>query len=252
MVFRLGEDLGVHAADGIIVVSQEIAEHIERKYGKTAVVIGNGAPIPQEKQSPDHLLEMGIQPNRYILAVGRLVPDKGFHKLIEAFTSLDTNDALLRHQGWKLLIVGNLNRRDEYCRSLVSRSRAVRNVILTGFLERPMLDELYAHAGLFVLPSCHEGHSVTLLEALSHGASCLASDIPANRVFRMEEYRYFKPDDVDALALGIRRLCGMPWSADARRAQIERTRQRFDWNEIAERTKGVYEAVVSGTVLKPR
>ena len=55
------------------------------------------------------------------------------------------------------------------------------NVILTGFLNGEPLRQLYSHAGLFVLPSYYEGLPIVLLEAMSYGLSCIASDIPANQ-----------------------------------------------------------------------
>ena len=60
------------------------------------------------------------------------------------------------------------------------------------------LSTLYAGAGVYVLPSAHEGLPITLLEALSFGLPCIASDIPANREVRLGEECYFPVGDIAA------------------------------------------------------
>ena len=52
------------------------------------------------------------------------------------------------------------------------------------------LKELYSHAGLFVLPSSHEGLPITLLEAMSYNIDTLVSDIPANLAVGLSKEHY--------------------------------------------------------------
>ena len=68
-----------------------------------------------------------------------------------------------------------------YVRDLETLAAATPEVVTTGFQSGTALAELYAHAGLFVLPSSHEGLPMVLLEATVAGLPVLASDIPANR-----------------------------------------------------------------------
>ena len=52
------------------------------------MVIPNGVEIPHVAESQDALRTFGLERKKYLLAVGRLVPEKGFHDLIEAFGRL--------------------------------------------------------------------------------------------------------------------------------------------------------------------
>ncbi len=62
------------------------------------------------------------------------------------------------------------------------------------------LAELYTHAGMFVLPSSHEGQPIAVLEAASYGLPVILSDIPAHREIALSRARYVEVGDIAALA----------------------------------------------------
>jgi glycosyltransferase involved in cell wall biosynthesis len=257
VVLKAGEAFGVRFANAVICISQAIADGIKRKYGRDAVVIPNGVVIPKALTSEDALRRFGLQKGKYVLAVGRFVPEKGFGELIDAFSKMGTvpsngkNDALVqspfsRNDGagyteqWKLVIVGQADHEDEYSKALKAKAAKNPNIILTGFLSGVPLQELYSHAGLFILPSYYEGLPIVLLEAMSYGLSCVVSDIPANREVALNDDRYFKPGDVAAISSKISEFIAKPFSEDDSRREIEAVRERYDWDAIAEKTAGVY------------
>lgn len=170
---------------------------------------------------------------RYILAVGRFVPVKGFTDLIEAFDRVKLGD-------WKLVIVGEVDHESNYGRDLRKRASRSQNVVLTGFLRGEHLQEIYSHAGLFVLPSYYEGMPIVLLEAMSYRLMCLAGDIEANRCVSLPDENYFTPGDIEQLSEKLRIFCGKTLSEEQRNKQIEMLRQEYDWNEIACQTMKVY------------
>ncbi len=49
---------------------------------------------------------------------------------------------------------------------------------MTGFISGDPLHTLFSQAGLFVLPSYHEGLPIALLEAMSWSLPVIVSDIP--------------------------------------------------------------------------
>src|SRR5260221_4349777 len=110
--------------------------------------------------------------DKYVLLVSRLVREKRHLDLIEAFRRADLDD-------WKLVIVGAADHADAYAREVVSVAERTERVVTTGFQSGVALHGLYANAGLFVLPSSHEGLPIAILEALSFGVPVVASDIPA-------------------------------------------------------------------------
>ena len=238
-ILKTGECWGVKAANKVICIAQNIADSVKAKYGVTSVVIPNGVVVPAPVTSAGILEEYDLTKGKYILAVGRFVPEKGFHDLIEAFR-LDCESEVLRKGNWKLVIVGEAVHEDSYSLELKSAAKAVPNVVLTGFQKGLPLKELYQHAGLFVLPSYYEGLPIVLLEALSYGLSCLVSDIPANRNVTLPQGRFFRVGDIGALAAKIIELAQRPLTTDERTAQLTMIAKEYNWPSIAEQTIKAY------------
>ena len=66
------------------------------------------------------------------------------------------------------------------------------SIVSTGFLTPPKVQELLSHAGIFALPSSHEGLPICLLEAMRLGTPIVASNIPANLETGLDEECYFR------------------------------------------------------------
>ena len=92
---------------------------------------------------------------------------------------------------------------------------------------------LYAKAGLFVLPSSHEGMSFSLLEAARAGTKIIASDIPANSFVCREFIRLVPVNSIPALGDAI----GTEWirvrSAAKIARQVDYCKNQHDWPSIA-------------------
>lgn len=164
--------------------------------------------------------------------------------LIVAFNKLTTANPHLLTEKWKLVIVGRADHEDKYSLDLKNKASQSSNIILTGFLTGEPLWELYSHAGLFVLPSYYEGLPIVLLEAMSYGLSCIASDIPANREVWLESDRFFKPGDVDAIALKIQGFIQRSLNEEQRKIQINTIAEKYNWETIAEMTLDVYRGTL--------
>jgi glycosyltransferase involved in cell wall biosynthesis len=181
-----------------------------------------------------------LRPRRYVLCVARLDPGKRQHELIEAFKAA-------RLPGWKLVIVGQVDESDPYCRQLVSQAAQDTTIVLTGYQSGPPLHELYSHAGLFVLPSAGEGHPIALLEAAVYEVPILASAIPANLALPLPRDRYFPVGDTETLARKLRAVTQGSGTAPAEtRAVHAAIRANYSWREAAEATSSVYRYVARG------
>ncbi len=202
-ILRIGEGCASFFAHRLIVISKPIAQAIQSKYKRDVNIIPNGVVVKEKFEDQNVLKKFDLKPGRYILTVGRFVPEKGFDHLIESFAQWSVSRLQKQEVSYKLVIVGDADHEDDFSRRLKQRSAEVNNVVLTGFQSASVLQTLYSQAALFVLPSFHEGLPIVLLEALSWGLSCLVSDIPAHRELNLEENRYIKPGDIQQL---IRRL----------------------------------------------
>lgn len=244
---KIGERLGSKYADEIITITKSISNDIKHKYGKDSTIIPNGVEMPIIVDSDEILKKHGLQKQKYILAVGRLVPEKGHKYLIDAFSStrIDTDKSDgLQGGNWKLVIVGSADHEDSYNRTLKSITKKNSHIILTGFLKGRPLEELYSHAGLFVLPSYYEGLSIVLLEAMSYGLSCIVSNIPANTHVGLSADRYFKVGSVNLLKAKIKEFSNKPLKEEEKKRQIERVAKKYNWDNIASETLKVYNSIM--------
>jgi glycosyltransferase involved in cell wall biosynthesis len=234
-LLRLGERLGMRFADERVVISNALLELARVKYGRKATLIPNGVSNPQPRESLHLLEKYGLASQRYVIQVSRLVPEKRQLDLITAF-----NAAHLC--GWKLLLVGGAQGSQRYADLVHQHIAGNESIINTGFLSPPEVQELLTHAGIFVLPSSHEGLPISLLEAMKLGTPVVASDIPANREIRLEECDYFPVGDTAALQES---LCRLAAATAEERAQISRRLiglcEYYDWDAIAASTMKVME-----------
>lgn len=241
-VLQLGEYLGVKYADEVISISEPITKIISKKCNRKNInIIPNGVICKSPVETDEALQAFSLEKQKYILAVGRLVPEKGFHDLIDAFNFLQQNPAPQSLTSeYKLAIVGDADHEDSYSLGLKSKAQENKHIVMTGFLSGKPLEELFSHAALFVLPSYHEGLPIVLLESMSYGLSCLASDIPANRNIELDDNRFFQPGNIPDIADKINRFIQKPLSADQKNNQISLIQQHYDWGKIAEETFKVY------------
>jgi glycosyltransferase involved in cell wall biosynthesis len=235
-VLRTGERFGMRYAHARIAISNVIVELIRSKYGKESDLIRNGVIARPLQQAADEPRRFGLEPGRYFLHVGRMVPEKRQLDLIAAYAAAQST-------GWKLVLVGARDT-SEYSRNVAVAAAATSGVLLTGFQSGAALEQLYTHAGAFVLPSSHEGLPIAMLEALSYGLPIAASDIPANLEIGLDSSSYFPVGNRAALALRLAQLAQTPPDNPARAARRAWAVQTFDWNRIAEQTLTVYRRVI--------
>lgn len=236
LVLQLGERFGMRWSNDRIVISEVIRGIVQDKHGRESTLIPNGVVLPELPSTTGSLESFGLTPGRYVVLVSRLVPEKRHLDLIEAFRRAHLAN-------WKLAIVGASDHPDAYTRQVLEIAAETPGVVCTGFQSGLRLRELYAHAGLFVLPSSHEGLPIAMLEALSYGLPVVASNIPANLEVGLPADHYFPLGDIDALAARLSTFAERPLSQEMQESRRAWVSERFDWRDIARRTMAVYRAV---------
>ena len=108
----------------------------------------------------------------FILFLARIVPEKGLHYLIDAYKQIETDK--------KLVIAGGASHSNNYLKKIKAMIKDNPNIIMTGFVQGKLLEELYSNCYLYCLPSDIEGMPLSLLEAMSYGCECLVSNIEEN------------------------------------------------------------------------
>jgi glycosyltransferase involved in cell wall biosynthesis len=222
-VLRIGEYAAVSLPTQTIVVSRTLRKHYWDRYHAETRYVPNGGLLRQ-RRAPDKILQWGLQPQRYILFLGRFSPEKGCHLLLEAYEHLNTDI--------KLVLAGASSFCQEYSREL--RTYAGERIKMLDWVSGETLDELLTNAMLFVLPSDLEGLSLALLDAMGAGLCVLASDIPENREAVEGAGFTFRRGDPADLAERLRFLIANPAVREAAGAAAQqRIREQYQWSEIA-------------------
>jgi len=234
---RACEQVGMRWASARIVITETLRTLVRNKYDLDSIVIPNGIDLHPLLSKGRVLTELNLQSRKYVLHVGRFVPEKRHLDLIEAFETAELS-------GWQLVLVGSIDENDTYCATVQNQVTGRSNVVFTGFRTGLELTELYSNAGLFVLPSSHEGLPLALLEALSFGLIVIASDIPANLEIGLDQECYVGLGNLKQLSERIRFFA----SRNRSQSEIERLRQwvakKYSWDDIARKTFGVYRSVL--------
>lgn len=220
-----------------IVVAQSLQEFYLQRYGVETVYVPNGV-TPAGAGSPQRLAELGVEPESYLLSVGRLVPEKGAHLLLEAYAGLPADRP-------RLLIVGGDSFTGDYVAQVTARAAALPDADLPGYLYGEQLQSAYAHARLFVQSSTLEGMPLTVLEAAAHDRPLVLSDIPVHVQLLGSDRpggRLFRSGDASSLQDALRRALRDP-EGEARGARIVGAdlRERFSWDRTVEGTVEAYE-----------
>jgi glycosyltransferase involved in cell wall biosynthesis len=182
-------------------------------------VVPNGIELPADPPGP----------GRGVLAVGRLIRDKGMDTVIEAAVAA----------GLPLTIAGDGPERAGLEALAAARGGAVS---FLGMVGRERLAELYREAGCVVLAARRgEGLPNVLLEAMAHGRPVVATpvmgvgDLVAHEVNGL----LVSPDDAGMLAGALARLAGDAALAARLSAGARATAESFAWERVEPRLEAV-------------
>ena len=230
---KLGEQIAAKYADEIIVLSKNVQQYFKDTYGRETRYSPNGVERPQVRMSDVIIKKYDLVKDSYILYLGRLVPEKGVHYLIESFKKIKTDK--------RLVIAGGTSDTDKYSDQIKELAVDDERIIFTGFVQGQMLEELYSNAYLYCLPSDLEGMPLSLLEAMSYGNCCLTSDIPECAEVVDDKAVLFKKGNVADLQKMLQVL--VDDSATVKKykeSAADYIVSKFDWDEVVERTLAIY------------
>lgn len=234
-VLKYGERQAAWKADEVIVLSRNVQEYFKEVYHRDTVYIPNGIEKPILRPCLEIREKFGLEKDGYILFLARLVPEKGAHYLIDAYKSLSTDK--------KLVIAGGNSHAEDYMRKIYTEVESDDNIIMTGFVQGNILEELYSNAYVFVLPSDIEGMALSLLEAMSYGNCCLVSDIPENIEVVEDHAISFARGNVDELSQKLAYLLQNPGTVGQyKKNAAQFICDKYNWEKVVEETIRVYNA----------
>ena len=232
-VIKFGEKMAAKYADEVIVLSRNVQQYFLDTYNRQTTYIPNGINRPQPRDAQMITEKYGLKKDGYFLSLGRIVPEKGLHYLIEAFSKVDTDK--------KLVIAGGNSQAVEYMAQIHRMAAQDDRIIMTDFVQGQMLEELYSNAYAFVLPSDVEGMAITLLEAMSYGDCCLVSDICENTEVVEDKALAFRKGDVKDLQGKLEYLLEHPEIVrEYGTHSADFICGKYNWAEVVDETVGLY------------
>ena len=194
------------------------------------------APSGVSAVPPEQILDLGLERGKYVLFVGRIVPEKGVHVLIEAFRSLPSDHDV------QLALVGPTWYETAYHEQLTVLVGDHPRIRFLGEVSDEMLNELYSNCAAYVLPSEVEGMSLSLLDAMAFGCCIITSSIPPNANLVGDAGLVFTTGNSAELAAQLKRVLTDERVADAYRVKSKaRAEGEFNWDRIADEWANVYD-----------
>lgn len=230
---EFGEKMAAQKADVCLVLSRNMKEYIDNKYGVNSVLFANGIDKP-DYHTPEIIKEKyGLEKDSYILSLGRIVPEKGIHYLIDAFRKSKTDK--------KLIIAGGAEANKDYYNQLLQAAQGDERIIFTGFVMGQEIQEFYSNAYIFALPSNLEGMANALLEAMSYGNCCLVSDIPENTEVVKDKAVIFEKGNVIQLTDRLQELLDDSELVNMYKKQASPyILEHYNWDLIVEQMLRIY------------
>lgn len=229
-----GEKNAVRFADEIIVLSEGVKKYFKDTYNRDTVFIPNGVNRP-EMFSPELIKDVfDLDKDKYILFLGRLVPEKGLVYLINAFKKVKSDK--------KLVIAGGSSDTSDFEKEIKALASDDERIVFTGFVEGQTLSELYSNAYVYTLPSDLEGMPLSLLEAMSYGNCCLVSDIGECADVVEDKAVLFKKSDTEDLRKKLQQLCDDEELVNKyKTSAADYILAKYNWDNVAAETLKLYK-----------
>lgn len=233
---QLAESLATKLPNAYLTDSRVVQGYYRDRYGDKPPYIPYGSEVDILPPG-DTLKRYGLEPNRYILFVGRLVPENCAHHLVEAFQGLDTE--------LKCVIVGDAAYAQEYIASLKASAHDDSRVVFTGYVFGEGYHELGSNATIFCETSGVGGTHPALTEAMAFGNCVVAHDTPENmETIGDAGLAYDGKTGADSLRRVLQRLLSTPDLVTEYRQRARRRAQtHYTWDAVTDAYERLFQQV---------
>jgi glycosyltransferase involved in cell wall biosynthesis len=235
---KASEAWACRLANVVIADAPVIQDRYRRIYRRETVLVPYGSNVRLEEAGTATLEKHGLVPQRYILFVGRLVPENRAELLIEAFR------AVPRTAGMKLVIVGDAPYSDDYKKQLVAA--ADDRVVFTGYAFQEAYRELSRHCLFYVLASGVEGTRPVLLDQMGFGNCVLVRDSAANSgVIADAGVKFEDAREKESLTEKMNYLIAHPDVVEEFRGRaVKRVKEAFSWETVTDTYEQLFRNLV--------
>jgi len=233
---RWTERLATRLPHSVITDSHVVQRYYREKYNAETVYIAYGASVT--RRPPGRFLaQFDLRPRKYVLFVGRLVPENCAHHLIEAFDGLRTD--------CKCVIVGDAPYAEEYIANLKATTDP--RIVFTGYVFGEGYEELSSNAAIFVETSEVGGTHPALVEAMAFGNCVVVNDTEENlETIGTAGLSYDGQAGGRALREVLQTLLDHPEVVrQYRQKALERAASHFDWERVTDAYEALFLRLVS-------
>lgn len=215
------------------VCSQELVMLGQRADASSEfILIPNGVEVERFKP-----IDRPPNPKVKILFIGRLIPRKGFQRVVRALPKLKS----LARQPFEVEVVGSGAAR-AHLDALAEELNVSDLIRYVGTVSYDELEKSYQYADIFVLTSLSEGMPSVILEAMGCGLPIIASDVGGNNEIVTEGVNGFliKGDDTDLIAEQLALLVN---DANRRQQMGKASRElalHYGWQQIMAQYLSLY------------
>ena len=233
----------------VICCSNYMVSHVQWAFGlpqDKLAMIPNGVDTEvYEKFGEEELSQFrskfALPEEKIVLFVGRLVYEKGAHVFVNAIPKV------LEKTNAKFIVVGDGYMKEQLS-NLVRGMGLAHKVLFTGFVDDETLRKLQKCADVSVVPSLFEPFGIVALEAMAAQSPVVVSDAGGLSEIVEHDVTGIKVyvNNPDSLAWGITRaLLNKEYAETLKANAYKKVREFYNWNSIAQKTRTLYEAVLS-------
>ncbi len=229
------EKVSLSRARAVLAVSAQSRRDLLSRYGLDpgrVDVIGNG--VDYERFSGRRGAADSTSMKR-VLVVSRLEPRKNVREAIEAMAQLPRGAC-------RLDIAGDGSERASL-EALAKSVGAEDSVCFLGRVGESSLPEVYARSAIFLTTSTSEGFGLSLLEAMSSGCACVASDLPSHRALIEHGVSGLIYGGRQELVSYIQDLLSSPEKVQRLGTAAREVASGLTWEKVAQRVATAYERV---------
>ncbi len=237
LYIKFAERMAAYLPNAFLTDSRVVQQYYRDEYRANPPYIAYGSDVASLPPG-DTLRRWGLEPRKYILFVGRLVPENCAHHLLDAYCMLGDK------KGMKCVIVGDAPYAEEYIASL--KQRACEGAVFTGYVFGEGYRELSSNAYCFVETSGVGGTHPALLEAMGFGNCVVTHDTPENlETVGPVGFSYDGREGAPSLSRVLAQLIQDPDVVEQRRAMsLEYVREHYSWDKITDRYLALFEHVL--------
>ena len=230
---QFAEYLSTKLPNAYLTDSRVVQTYYQNRFHSIPPYIPYGSEI--DVVPPGELISLlGLIPQKYILFVGRLVPENCAHHLVEAFKKLDTE--------YKCVIVGDAPYAEEYQAELKKLAKDDSRIIFTGYIFGEGYHELGSNASIFVETSGVGGTHPALIEAMAFGNCVVVNNTAENlETIGSDGFSYDGLIGAESLSVELSRLLARPdLIEEYQKKAKDRAARVYTWDNVTDAYEGLF------------